>query len=71
MNNLESVLYYQKKYKDYWTSKNNFYWFYRLFQEVTELFLALLRLHRHKPELELIQIASICLNWLNKIDPTN
>ncbi len=34
-------------------------------EEVIELSLALVHLHRHTPDLELKQIASICIGWMD------
>lgn len=44
--------------------KSDMYWLARLTEEVGELSSALLGRHEHPPEVELRQIAAICLNWL-------
>ena len=49
-----------------WRDKDDDYWFYKLLEEVGELGASLANTHEHPPELELSQISSICLNWLNK-----
>ena len=49
-----------------WRDKGDDYWFYRLLEEVGELGASLSNDHEHPPELELSQIGSICLNWLDK-----
>ena len=63
---------YRLRYRTHWRSRRDWYWFYRLCQEVWELFWALLGLHKHTPDVELKQIAGICTNWLEKrIDERN
>jgi hypothetical protein len=51
-----------------WRSKPDSYWFQRLVAEVGELGGALAGDHPHPPDWELIQIASICINWLEMRD---
>lgn len=60
----ERVIEHRIKYKNKWRNRSNLYWLWRLLQEVAELIGSLMRLHKHKPEVELYQIASICINWL-------
>lgn len=55
------------KYKFYWQHKSNWYWAWRLFQEFIELIGSLLYIHKNPPKWELIQIASICINWMYKL----
>lgn len=55
------------KYKFYWQNKSNWYWAWRLFQEFVELIGSLLHIHKDPPKWELLQIASICVNWMYKI----
>lgn len=57
---------FKQKYKNKWRDKPDSYWFYRLSQEVGELGSVLARDHEDTIEHELAQIASICLNWLDK-----
>jgi len=40
------------------------FWLMKLIEEVQELSDSLDGAHHHEPELELCQIAAICLNWL-------
>lgn len=47
-----------------WRDRDEHYWFARLTQEVGELGSSLVGDHRDPPEWELIQIASIAVNWL-------
>jgi hypothetical protein len=56
----------RNKYKTYWRNKSDWYWMWRLFQEVCELFGSLLRIHKDPVKWELMQIAAICLNWMYK-----
>lgn len=54
------------RYRDYWKDKSDWYWYWRLVQEVVELGLCMAGLHDDSSEHEKIQIASICINWLRK-----
>jgi len=54
------------KHRLTWRDRDDNYWFARLVQEVGELGSALVGDHEHPPELELTQIAAICLNWLDR-----
>jgi hypothetical protein len=58
----------QKKYATYWRDKSDWYWMWRLFQEVCELFGSLIGTHKDPAKWELMQIAAICLNWMYKRD---
>jgi hypothetical protein len=49
-----------------WRDRRQGYWYWRLWLEFIELGFALCALHRHSPDWELEQIASICINWLDK-----
>lgn len=49
-----------------WQDKPDWFWLVSLLEEVGELALALIGLHRHTPEVELTQIAGICINWIEK-----
>ncbi len=53
-------------HEELWRDKGNAYWFNKLLAEVYELGASLDNDHEHPPELELSQIGSICLNWLDK-----
>lgn len=57
---------YRLLYRIHWRDRSDWYWFYRLVQEVCELFGALLSVHGHSPEMEIKQIAGICVNWYEK-----
>ena len=62
------VLRLKREHLDTWRDRPDSYWFMRLSQEVGELGGSLVGDHPHPPEWELMQIASICLNWLDKIE---
>lgn len=55
------------KYKFYWQHKSNLYWAWRLLLEFFELCSSLLGIHKDPPKWELIQISSICINWMYKL----
>jgi hypothetical protein len=54
------------RYRSYWLDKSDEYWMLRLNQEVNELVSSMFGVHDDTPEHELLQIASICINWLVK-----
>jgi len=56
----------KRRYKNYWRDKSDWYWLYRLLQEVAELTGSLLGIHKDSPRHELEQIASICMNWIER-----
>jgi hypothetical protein len=60
------VLRLKDAHKSTWSDKPTWYWYLGLLEEVGELFLSLLRLHKDSPEHELKQIATIAMNWLEK-----
>jgi hypothetical protein len=49
-----------------WRDRPDWYWCLGLLEEVVELILSLIGLHRHKPDYELRQISSIAANWIDK-----
>ena len=49
-----------------WRDRSDWYWLWRLLLEFRELVSAMLGFHKDKPEWEMLQIAAICLNWLDK-----
>lgn len=51
-------------HKETWRDKPEDYWLARLMQEVGELSGTLVGSHDDSTEWELVQIAAICLNWL-------
>ena len=65
---VESVLKLKSEYDTYGLDDPEWRWCVRLLEEVCELVLALLGLHRHSPDLELRQIAAIAMNWLEVRD---
>jgi hypothetical protein len=50
--------------KTTWRDLPQSHWMIRIKEEIEELADALIGKHHHSPEVELKQIASICLNWL-------
>ena len=54
------------RYRSHWRDRSELFWLSRLMQEVGELSAALTDNHDDSPDHELLQIASICLNWLDK-----
>ena len=60
-----------KEHKKIWRDRPEWYWSWRLFLEVCELFGALLGIHKDPVKWELMQIASICMNWMYKREPTS
>ena len=61
---LLAVVNLKNKHAGTWRDKKEAYWFQRLMDKVEELSDALVGTHEHPPETELMQIAAICLNWL-------
>ena len=53
-----------QKHCETWMVEDEWRWMAGLQEEVLELSLALRGRHEHQPELELMQIAAIALNWL-------
>ena len=61
---LEQVAQLKQKHKCTWRDKPQWYWMLGLLEEVVELGLTLIGLHEGPVEWELLQIAAICLNWI-------
>lgn len=57
----------KRAYQEYWRDKDDSYWLQRLIQEIGECASVLASDHNDALEHELTQIASIALNWLEKI----
>lgn len=65
---LLSTIKVQQKNRWRWQGKGNMYWFLQLIRAIFLLFGSLVGL-RHEPvRWELMQIAAICLNWMNRQD---
>lgn len=62
----EEVVKLKLKHQRTWRDKPDWFWLLGLLEEVCELSLSLIGLHRHSPEIELRQIAAIAMNWLEK-----
>ena len=63
---MRDVLVYKNRFREYWTDQPDSYWFMRLMQEVGELADTFMEETQDDRAHELRQIASICLNWLDK-----
>lgn len=59
----EAILNLAIYHRETWRNKHQWFWFLSLLEEVLELGLSLLGLHKDRPEHELKQIAAICINW--------
>jgi hypothetical protein len=64
MNQTAQTVELKEQHKATWRNKPEWYWFISLLEEFVELGLSLVGLHKDPPDLELRQIAAICLNWL-------
>ena len=54
----------KEKYREYWRDRSQWYWAWRLCQEVAELIGTLLHIHHDSVDWELMQISAIGMNWL-------
>lgn len=54
--------------KGTWHGKSILFWYVSLIEEVIELGLSLLHLHKHKPSLELMQISSVAINFSRELN---
>lgn len=61
---LNNVIALAHTHRNMWRDKPESYWYYRLVEEVGELGSSLAQRHKDPPEVELEQIAAICINWL-------
>lgn len=50
-----------------WKDKSRWFWYWSLVEEVIELGLSLLGLHKDPPKLELLQIGSVSINFLRHL----
>ena len=62
---MRQTLEYKRKYESYWREQPESWWLARLLQEVGELADTLTGETEDDTSLELRQIASICMNWLD------
>ena len=62
----KEVVNHRRQYISRHRDKDDNYWLLMLHEEVAELTLSLRGKHEHSPELELTEIAGICINWLEK-----
>jgi len=61
---LEQIAQLKTKYRHAWGDRPRWYWMLGLLEEVAELALSLMGLHAGPVEWELLQIATICANWI-------
>ena len=61
---LEQAAQLKEQHEDTWRDRPQWYWMLGLLEEVIELGLSLMGLHEGPVEWELLQIAAICLNWI-------
>ena len=54
----------KRKHSSTWQNKSDWFWALALLEEVLELLLALVSLHRGPVEWELTQISSMAMNWM-------
>lgn len=62
---MKRLIEYAKDHQHLWRDEHESYWLARLQQEVAELVLTLDKQHDGPREHELLQIATICINWLD------
>jgi len=55
----------RREFSPNWDRSDNL-WLLTLLEEISELILSLRGKHDNPPDLELVEIASICINWLEK-----
>ncbi len=47
-----------------WKDRREWFWWWGFLEEFWELTLSLIGLHKHPPELELLQLAAMASNWI-------
>ena len=57
-----------QKHLNFWLDKDDHYWFERLSQEIGEVGGTIAGDHKGPLDLELKQVAGICMNWLKKLE---
>ena len=62
---VEEVLKIADMHQHTWRDQSETFWALGLIQEIGELSGALIGRHHHTPDMELRQIAAICINWLD------
>lgn len=65
---LDQILQFQELYQNKWRTNDYNFWINRLLEEVTEASGVVNGTHQDNLEHELYQIASICINFLIKIN---
>lgn len=65
----ENIIELKRKHNTTWRDKPSWFWYLSLLEEVIELGLSLIGLHKDPPQWELNQISSIAANWYERLDP--
>jgi lipid-A-disaccharide synthase-like uncharacterized protein len=60
-----------EEHKATWRNKPEWFWFLSLLEEVFELLGALIGWHKDPVKWELMQIAAICMNWIDMRERKN
>lgn len=68
---LKRVIKLRDEHRQTWRSEGDLHWALGLLEEVAELLLALVGLHEGPADWELCQIASIAINWMEKMEETH
>jgi len=73
MSNLDNeidneIIAHRHRYSTYWRDKSDWYWLWRVLQELAELIGVMLGIHKDTTRWEKKQIASIMINWIDKND---
>jgi len=58
------ILHLKAQHRETWRDRSEWFWMRGLLEEVWELALALMGLHKDSPDWELTQISAIAANWL-------
>lgn len=54
----------RRQHRTTWRTRKQGFWLFGLLEEIAELILALAGLHKDGVDWELLQIAAICMNWM-------
>jgi hypothetical protein len=71
MSIIDGILKLKEKHRETWHDKSDAFWLAQFLEEIAELILSIHGKHNHSPDVELRQIASICLNWLEMREQLN
>ncbi len=65
-NAIEQIISLKYEHAETWRDKSDWFWLLGLCEEVIELGLSMLGLHKGPTDWEITQIAAIAMNWLEK-----